>query len=134
MFRSKETHSMSSTRRVAAHDARYPSRQRRRHQPVYRRDRVRDVPFKDARAALRGEKRVRRDAEGGVIVKPAPAAAFEVIEPDLVLELLVVPLDTPTQLRQPDHVRPRRRRPSVDSQYFVGAASRIPFERKYFTR
>src|SRR5437899_1135226 len=62
------------------------------------------------RQPLRGEKRVRRDAECGVMVEAPPASPFEVIEPQLVLQLLVVPLDTPAQHREPDQIRPRRRR------------------------
>ena len=39
----------------------------------------------EMREPLCGEERVRRDAEGGMMVEPAPAAAFEVIQAQLVL-------------------------------------------------
>ena len=48
----------------------------------------------EMRQPIRGEKRVRRDAEWGVMVEAPPASPIEVIEPPLVLQLLVVPLDT----------------------------------------
>ena len=40
-------------------------------------------------------------------MKPAPAAALEVIKPELLLELLVIALDPPAQLGQPDQTRQR---------------------------
>ena len=43
-------------------------------------------------------------------MEPPPAAPFEMIEAELVLELLVVPLDPPAQMRQTDE-RGQRRRP-----------------------
>jgi hypothetical protein len=42
---------------------------------------------------LRGEERVRSNAERGVMMEASPAPAFEVIQPQLVLELLIVTLD-----------------------------------------
>src|SRR5438876_8656183 len=62
------------------------------------------------REPLGGEECVRRDAERGVMMEAAPAPAFEVIQPQLVLELLVVPLDAPAQHRQADQVDRGRRR------------------------
>jgi len=43
---------------------------------------------------------MRNRAERRVVVKPAPSSTFEVIEAQLALELLVVALDAPTQLRE----------------------------------
>ena len=56
-------------------------------------------------AVLRGnrQKAVSRDAEGGVMVEAAPAAAFEMPEPDLLLQLLIFALDAPAQLGQLNH-------------------------------
>src|SRR2546422_1061724 len=64
----------------------------------------------EMREPLGGEECVRRDAERGVMMEAAPAPAFEVIQPQLVLELLVVPLDAPAQHRQADQVDRGRRR------------------------
>ena len=38
------------------------------------------------------------DAQRGVVMEAAPSAAFEMPEPDLLLELLIVALDAPAQL------------------------------------
>src|SRR3990172_3229762 len=43
-----------------------------------------------------------------MVVEPTPTPAFEVIQPELVLELLVVALDPPAELREPDELRDRR--------------------------
>ena len=42
-------------------------------------------------------------------MEAAPAAAFEVTEPDLLLELTVIALDPPAQLGQTDQIRQGRR-------------------------
>ena len=52
--------------------------------------------------ALGRQERIRRDAEGAVMVEAAPATPLKVIQAEFVLELLIVPLE---------------------SQYFVGADS-----------
>ena len=62
------------------------------------------------RQPLRGQKCIRGDAERGVMMKPAPAPAFEVIEPQLVLQFLIVPFDPPAQHRELDQFSPGRRR------------------------
>jgi hypothetical protein len=36
-----------------------------------------------------------RNAERGVVMKPAPVAAFKVSQPQLLLQLLVIPFDDP---------------------------------------
>src|SRR5713226_3570952 len=64
----------------------------------------------EMRQPLSGEKRVRGDAEGGVMVEAPPAPPFEVIQAQLVLQLLVVPLDPPAQHRESDQIGVRRRR------------------------
>src|SRR2546422_7793764 len=75
------------------------------------------------------------------MVEAPPASPFEMIEPQLVLELLVVPLDTPAQHREADQIRPRRRRRQrgqpildrcgfgarpLDEQPLLGARRRTP--------
>src|SRR3954470_22801348 len=53
---------------------------------------------------LGDQKAISRDAQRGVMVEAAPAAALVVPEPDFLLEILVVPLDPPAQLSQVDHL------------------------------
>src|SRR3989304_858215 len=45
-----------------------------------------------------------------MMMEPPPPAALEMIEPELVLELLIVALDAPAQLGEPNEVGDRRRR------------------------
>jgi len=45
---------------------------------------------------LRDQKSVGRDAQRGMVMEAAPASSFEMFEPDLLLELLIIALDTPT--------------------------------------
>ena len=47
------------------------------------------------REPLRGEKRIGGDAERGVMMEATPAPAFEVIQAQLILELLIVTLYSP---------------------------------------
>src|SRR5206468_1347598 len=59
---------------------------------------------------------VGRDAQRGVMMEAAPPAPFIVPKPDLLLEFLIVPLDTPAQLGKIDEpteadVRRQRREP-----------------------
>jgi hypothetical protein len=63
----------------------------------------------EMRQPLRGKKRVRRNTERGVMVETPPASPFKMIEPQLVLQLLVVPLDAPAQHRELDQIGARRR-------------------------
>src|SRR6476661_7471468 len=53
---------------------------------------------------LGDQEAISRDAQRGVVVEAAPAAALVVPEPDFLLEILVVPLDPPAQLSQVDHL------------------------------
>jgi hypothetical protein len=39
-----------------------------------------------------------------MVMKASPAAAFEVIEPDFLLEFLVIAFDAPAELRQSDEL------------------------------
>src|SRR5689334_20614762 len=61
-------------------------------------------------AALGHQEPVGGDAQAGVVVEAAPAAALEVAEPELLLQLLEVALDAPAQLRRGEHVRDPGRR------------------------
>jgi hypothetical protein len=58
---------------------------------------------------LRGKKRsserekgVSCGAERAVVVEPSPGSTFEVVEADLLLHLLVIPLDAPAELCEAD--------------------------------
>src|SRR6202021_948253 len=48
-----------------------------------------------------------RDAQRGVMMEAAPSAPFEMPEPDLLLEFLIVALDTPAQLGGIDQIAQR---------------------------
>src|SRR2546425_380074 len=63
----------------------------------------------EMRQPLCGKKRVRRDTERGVMVESPPASPFKMIEPQLVLQLLVVSLDAPAEHRELDQLGARRR-------------------------
>ena len=52
--------------------------------------------------ALRHEESVGGDAQGGMVVEPAPAAALVVAEAKVLLEVLVVALDTPALMSHAD--------------------------------
>jgi hypothetical protein len=45
------------------------------------------------RPPLEDQEAVSRDAHRGVVVEAAPSAAFEMFEPDLLLEFLIVTFD-----------------------------------------
>src|ERR1043166_7177154 len=62
------------------------------------------------REPLRGEERIRRDAERRVMMEASPAPALEVIEPQLVLQLLIVAFDPPPQHGELDELSACRRR------------------------
>src|ERR1700720_877070 len=91
---------------------------------AHRRDRVGDVAFGPRRWSLRidhlrerqvfrtewcnkvvrgnplplgDQESVGRDAQRGVVMEAAPASSFEMSEPDLLFEFLIIALDTPTQ-------------------------------------
>src|ERR1019366_6905249 len=46
---------------------------------------------------LGDQESVGRDAQRGVVMEAAPASSFEMSEPDLLFELLIIALDTPTE-------------------------------------
>ena len=58
-----------------------------------------------------------------MVMKAAPPPALEMIQPQFVLELLIVALDAPAELGQSDEVGHGMVSGRVDSQYFVGSAS-----------
>ena len=58
-----------------------------------------------------------------MMMEATPSAPFEVTEPDLLLEVLIVALDAPAQLGQIDQLRKLMFSGSVESQYLVGSAS-----------
>ena len=49
-------------------------------------------------APLGDQKTVSRNAQRGVVMEPAPAPPLKVAQPDLLLELLIIPLNPPAQL------------------------------------
>src|SRR6201992_4120633 len=59
------------------------------------------------KAALGNQKAVGCDAQAGMMMKPAPVAALVVAEAELLLELLVIPLDPPARLGHPHEALPR---------------------------
>jgi hypothetical protein len=65
---------------------------------------------------LRGQEGVGGDAQARVVMEAAPAAAFEVVQAELVLELLVVTLHPPAELGQADKARGAVVSGRVDSQ------------------
>ena len=65
------------------------------------------------RQPLGGQKRIRGDAERGVMMKASPASAFEVVKAQLVLELLIVTLDPPAQHRELDQLGARLSRSKI---------------------
>ena len=49
---------------------------------------------------LGDQKSVGGDAQRGVVVEAAPASSFEMSEPDLLFEFLIIALDTPTEFSE----------------------------------
>src|SRR3954470_22198735 len=49
------------------------------------------------KTSLRHEEAIGRKAQGGVMMKAAPTASFIMIEPEFLLEVLIIPLDPPAQ-------------------------------------
>src|SRR3954463_9086168 len=50
------------------------------------------------KTSLANEEAIGRNAQGGVMMKAAPAPPFIMIEPQFLLEILIIPLDPPAQL------------------------------------
>src|SRR3954469_24043392 len=63
------------------------------------------------------------DAERGVMVKASPAPAFVVAEPQLLLELLIIPLNAPAQFGRVNQLADCDRLRQGRSQYRVGSVS-----------
>ena len=57
---------------------------------------------------LSNEKAEGRNAQGGVVVEALPTSALVMREAELLLEFLVVPLDSPAELGEPDERDKRR--------------------------
>src|SRR4051812_23554356 len=49
------------------------------------------------------------NAQGGVMMKAAPTASFIMIEPEFLLEVLIIPLDPPAQLGRVNQIDQGRR-------------------------
>ena len=49
--------------------------------------------------ALGHQKAIRRNAQGVMVVKPAPASALVVAQSQILLEVLLIALDAPTHVR-----------------------------------
>src|SRR5262245_46446435 len=64
----------------------------------------------EMRQPRRGQERIGGDAERGVMMKPPPAAALEVIEAQFILQFLIVAFDPPAPHGQLDELRAGRRR------------------------
>ena len=60
--------------------------------------------LRGGKLALESQETVSNRAERGVVVEAAPCAAFEMVEPDLALHLLVVALDAPSKFRETDQL------------------------------
>ena len=98
------------------------------------------APFRGGNGAPLGDQEaVGGDAHGGVMVEAAPASSFEVAEPDLLLELLIVALDAPAhhgdvdeavechvgwQRREPEFGRRRLALRPFDQKPFLGLVCR----------
>ena len=66
------------------------------------------------RQPLRGQERIRGDAQRRVMMEPAPASALEVIKAQFIFEFLIVAFDPPTQHGELDELSAagRQRAPS----------------------
>src|SRR3954463_5392629 len=60
------------------------------------------------KASLANEEAIGRQAQGDVVVQAAPGASLEVAEPDLLLELAVIPLDPPPSFSMAHQIGERR--------------------------
>src|SRR3954463_12208102 len=50
------------------------------------------------KTSLANEEAIGRNAQGGMMMKAAPAASFVMVEPKFLLEILIIPLNPPAQL------------------------------------
>src|ERR1700760_4186798 len=67
-----------------------------------------ETRLRGKKAALGDQKAVGCDAQASMMMKPAPVAALVMAEAELLLELLVIPLDPPARLGNPHEALPRR--------------------------
>ena len=58
-----------------------------------------------------------------MVMEAAPASSFEMFEPDLLLEVLIIALDTPTQFGEVPQLRKVMFPGRVESQYLAGFSS-----------
>src|SRR6188508_1985172 len=56
-----------------------------------------EVLLRGEKTSLANEEAIGRKAQGGVMMKAAPAASFVVVEPQFLLEILIIPLNSPAQ-------------------------------------
>src|SRR5437762_10143962 len=66
-----------------------------------------------ATQALQGQEAVRQETQCGVVVEARPGASFEMVQPQLFLELLIPLLDVPARLPQPNRLEHGRLRRQV---------------------
>src|SRR6201993_4603422 len=67
-----------------------------------------ELRLRGQKAALGNQKTAGCDAQAGMMMKPAPVAALVMAEAELLLELLVIPLDPPARLGNPHEALQRR--------------------------
>ena len=67
------------------------------------------------------QERIGQTNQSDMVVPTRPASTFVVIQPELFLQLLVVLLHAPAQLRQTDQPLQRRLKGRLENQYLVGA-------------
>src|SRR6266567_2238540 len=58
-----------------------------------------------ATQALQGQEAIRQETQCGVVVEAGPGASFEMVQPQLFLELLITLLDLPARLPQPNRLQ-----------------------------
>src|SRR3954470_6359850 len=75
------------------------------------------------KTSLRHEEAIGRKAQGGVMMKAAPTASFIMIEPEFLLEVLIIPRDPPAQLGRVYEIDQGRRQ----GREPVLARLRVPF-------
>ena len=59
-----------------------------------------EAALRGKKASLTHEKAISCDAQGGVMMKAAPAASLEVSEAEFLLQFLIVALNDPAMFRQ----------------------------------
>ena len=59
-----------------------------------------EVLLRGEKTSLANEEAIGRKAQGGVMMKAAPAASFVVAQPEFLLQLLIIPFDDPPMFGQ----------------------------------